>query len=248
MAPETLPPLATASLPWQIVLAIIAFNVIAGLMAKRKQRPPKSDPVPGSQGDPKGDARRRLEEARARSAAEAERKAAERQADRERDEGRVSARPKTEAFGKGGSGRDAAAPAQDAGAKAKDAGRDLLGQLARELGLELPQAPKPPPAPRPAPANRPVPGSQPASASRTSPAQARTSAAGANAARKTAVREEAVREEEGSTSPAPIALAHPEPIRAASPLAFELADADALRKAFILKTVLDKPLSLRPRR
>ncbi len=237
MAPEQLHPLATASLPWQIVLAIIAFNVIAGLMSKRKKRPPKAEPIPGSQGDPKGDARRRMEEARAQAAAERERKAAEREANRERDEGRVSARPQVESSGNAGR---IASPAQDPGAKAKEAGRDLLGQLARELGLELPQTPKPAPASRPSSGSRPP--------SRPTQVPARAPAAGPLAARKTALREE-----EGSSSPAPAytpaALEHPGPVRAApSPLALDLADGEALRKAFILKTVLDKPLSLNPLR
>jgi hypothetical protein len=152
MALEHVQPIATASLPWQIVLAIIAFNVIGGLMSKRKRRPPKADPVPGSQGDPMGDAQRKLEAARARTAAEAERKAAERLADRERDDIRKPARADAEDPGMSGPGADARAGAmrQDPGAKAKEAGKDLLGQLARELGLELPQAPKPSPA-RPGP-------------------------------------------------------------------------------------------------
>ena len=107
MAFDTLHPVATASLPWQIVLAIIAFNVIGGLMSKRKRRPPKADPLPGSQGDPKGDAQRRMEEARARAAADAERKAAERLADREREERRKPLRAEAEEQGISRPGNDA---------------------------------------------------------------------------------------------------------------------------------------------
>lgn len=243
MAPEHLQPIATASLPWQIVLAIIAFNVIAGLMSKRKKRPPKAEPIPGSQGDPKGDAKRRLEEAQAQAAAERERKAAEREANRERDEGRVSARSQS------GSSRTqgtAASPAQDPGAKAKEAGRDLLGQLARELGLELPEPAKPVPPARPAPASRPAPAARPVSGSKPNPAQSRPGSVGPIATRQAAGRE---REEEGSAPPKPVPLAPPEPVRPeVQPLALELSNAESLRKAFILKTVLDKPLSLQPRR
>jgi hypothetical protein len=257
MALEHVQPIATASMPWQIVLAIIAFNVIGGIMSKRKRRPPKADPLPGSQGDPKGDAWRRMEEARARSAAEAERKAAERLADRDRDEGRGTVRARAEGEGMPGSGEDAggAAMGRDAGAKAKEVGKDLLGQLARELGLELPPAPKPSPSARPGPSaspGRPAPVSRNASA----PAKVRPTAAqyrsstpvpgGPAAARKTAVREE-----EGSDSPvpAPAPGAHLEPVRsAASPTpVLDLGDPEALRKAFILKTILDKPHALRAR-
>jgi hypothetical protein len=203
MAPEQLHPIATASLPWQIVLAIIAFNVIGGLISKRKRRAPKPDPV----------------------------------------------RPDAEPFGREVSEKDerTRATTQDSGAQAKEAGKDLLGQLARELGLELPPTPKPAPASRPAPPSRPSAPPRSAPASRPYAPEARAATAGPIAKRKTAEREE-----EGSPSLAretPAPQAATEPVRGAtSVLALELGDADALRKAFILKTILDKPMSLRPRR
>ena len=75
-------------------------------------------------------------------------------------------------------------------------------------------------------------------------AQARPSAPAQASARKTEAREE-----EGSPTLAPAPWERPEPVRAA-PAApgLGLDDPEALRKAFILKTVLDKPLALRPRR
>lgn len=242
MPSPDLHPVATASLPWQLVLAIIVFNIVLGMISKRKQGKGKPGPKGAGNAD---EARRRMEEARERARAEAERKAAEREAHARRD-------PEVP--------DKAAAEAEVRREKAKAVGKDLLSQLARELGLELPNAPKPPP-PRPVPA----------------PAPSRTSTA-RPAARKEALRNGRAAGEsgdgehdgtladliasrkasgpEGTEAPAgPRAQAafdphaSPEPARSAvSSLAGQLADAEALRKAFILKTILDKPLALRLRR
>jgi hypothetical protein len=97
MNPADLHPIASASLPWQLVLAIIAFNIVAGMISKRKQGKAKAGANPASKPASQADARkaeaqrekdksrnlevmRRQAEARAREAAEAKRKAAERKA------------------------------------------------------------------------------------------------------------------------------------------------------------------------
>ena len=46
-------------------------------------------------------------------------------------------------------------------------------------------------------------------------------------------------------APAPLP-GHLDPVRS-PPIVVDLSDVEAMRRAFILKTVLDRPLSLRPR-
>jgi hypothetical protein len=122
--------------------------------------------------------------------------------------------------------RPAARPA-DPVEQAKAAGKDLLSQLAKELGLELPGATRPPPRPgnvhvthRPAPHPAPKPRPEPEADERPAPSMA-----------------------------APVPPMSGNRAAAAEPaVAFsDFSDPAALRRAVILKTILDKPLSLRPR-
>jgi hypothetical protein len=118
-------------------------------------------------------------------------------------------------------------------------GRDILDQLARDLGLRLPQ----PPAPVPAPASSSTTSasssrvetsrSNPVVAARVSgrEAQPRIAATGMTAAKSG--RSEATRSRTGI---------------GASPLRDSLLGKDRLREAFVLKEILDLPLARRPRR
>lgn len=256
--PSAPQPLAFASLPWQLVMAIIVFNIVAGMISKRKQKQAK----PGAKADPQADARkgealrdkekdeanrrnrelqRSAEETRLREAAEAKRKAAERRAREEMLRARVEARRSREAAAAeapAGGASDAAASGAAAQARpetAKTGGRGLLDQLARELGLELPDASRPVPT-TPRPPSKPTP-AQPA---RPQGARSRGDA-----------REEDADDLPGLASrTAPVAATVP-PVpasaaQAAGPVDFS--DPEAMRKAFILKTLLDKPLALRPHR
>jgi hypothetical protein len=218
-------PIATASLPAKVVLAIIAFNVVMSLWAKRKQKQAAAEAKdPAGAAALKEEARRRMENARARSQAERQSKEAR------NDDAADSARAKRE--------------------KALEVGKDILGQLAKELGLELPQNK---PAPRPQPAR--------AAAPKPAPAAARKPARGGEvrsegerpaslkdllAAQKAA----ASKEGEGAPRRAPYNEPIPAPLRQAAPLIRpeDLRDPEALRRAFVLKTILDKPLSLQGRR
>ena len=137
-------------------------------------------------------------------------------------------------------------------AKAAELGKDLLSQLAKELGLEIPTGPKPAPRPVPAPA-RPLPAAQtPAAKPKASAIQAaRESAASVKMAR---ARETArPRPEAGEDTPrrAPgylaVTPAAPMAARVSATARASLMDLKSLRNAFILKTILDKPLSLMPR-
>lgn len=129
--------------------------------------------------------------------------------------------------------------------KAAEVGKDLLSQLAKELGIELPK-----PQPRPAP--KPVPGPQPTA----KPAASKTSRSGegpahAHVPRSHGISPDEVRaraaEESRSRSPAPHLPAAVVPPSKPLITAAEFSDPASLRKAFILKTILDKPVSLKPR-
>ena len=82
-------PVAHAALPWQIVLAIIAFNVVVGILNKRKQQPPK--PGSADAARKQEEARQKAESARAKAKAQAEREALERRARAARDESAAEA-------------------------------------------------------------------------------------------------------------------------------------------------------------
>jgi hypothetical protein len=137
-------------------------------------------------------------------------------------------------------------------AKAAELGKDLLSQLAKELGLEIPTGPKPAPRPVPAPA-RPQPTAQaPAAKVKASTAMAaRQSAATAKMAQgresgrtRLEAGENTPRRPQGYLAVTPSA---PMAIRVSDAARASLMDLKSLRNAFILNTILDKPLSLKPR-
>ncbi|MDB5048333.1 MAG: hypothetical protein JWO30_1404 [Fibrobacteres bacterium] len=146
------------------------------------------------------------------------------------------------------------APAAGQG-KAADLGKDLLSQLARELGLEIPSAPQRKPASAPAARPQPAqPVGQKTKADTARPTSQATTLS-KRVAEKGAVKTDAdgptdryrnesvPREAPGNT---PVTA---EPMaRSLSDLTREsLGDAESIRRAFILKTILDKPISLQPR-
>jgi hypothetical protein len=218
--PSASHPIAFATLPWQLVAAIIVFNIVAGMISKRKQKQAKAGAKTEPKTDPKAEARL-LEEARLREAAETKRKAAERRAREEilraRDEARGSGEP-AEA-GTGGASEARTRPTAPAG-NARPTGKRILDQLARELGLELPEARQPVPAP-----------ARPSSRQASAPAPVEPVEAPVSARIPIA-------------SVAPIAA----PASPSFPGAADFSDPEAMRKAFILKVILDKPPALRHRR
>lgn len=132
--------------------------------------------------------------------------------------------------------------------KAAEVGKDLLNQLAKELGLELPQqgrpAPAQPQAPKPS-GPQPVPASAP---SRTIPA------ATAGLASPDEIRNrnlEADRARPGTLyshrAPQSALPSGKVPTLIPGLAAGDLTDPESLRRAFILKTVLDRPVSMKRR-
>ncbi|MBW8886568.1 MAG: hypothetical protein JF616_02320 [Fibrobacteres bacterium] len=189
-------PIAFASLPWQLVLAFIVFNIVAGMISKRKQGKAKS----GSPANP-------------------------------RTETRKAEMP--------------AAPAQARREAPKPAGKGLLEQLARELGLELPQPTGSAPVPQRAPA-RPVEAAsaRPQTARQETRRDARPSDKTNRSDRDE--RDEASRSEGSDTRPTPAPMTAPAAQALVGPGDFT--DPEALRKAFIIKVILDKPIALQRRR
>ena len=237
MAPEHLP-IAAAALPWQLVLAFIVFNVVAGMISKRKQgqRQPrpgvKARPMPEAPADPRAESNPAKSNAAMSNTVESN--VAE--AQRRPDEARAGA----------------------GGETAKDFRTDILSELARQLGLELPEPSKPSSAkPSSAKPSSAKPSRTEASPSAQAPVRPRPrlesddgehigTHADLIAARKAS--RIADQRPSAAAPPAPPPPVAPEPARPAASLAADFADPEALRKAFILKTVLDKPLALRPRR
>jgi hypothetical protein len=125
---------------------------------------------------------------------------------------------------------------KDKGQKAAETARDFLTQIAKDLGLELPPTTPGKPAPKP-PAPKPAPASPPPRPSYhvPSPDEARIRATEAARAKTT--------QRIGEIQP----YDAPAGERVAGIKASELASPEALQKAFILKTILDKPLARRPR-
>lgn len=156
--------------------------------------------------------------------------------------------------------------------KAKELGKDILSQLAKELGLEIPTSPKPAPRPAPAPP-RPQPAAPAPSAKskasaiggKVSAIEAKQSSAERMAKAKGRHTEisrrssedypDRKRQDAGESTPrrppgylavTPSAPMAPRASASATARA-SLMDVKSLRNAFILKTILDKPLSLKPR-
>ncbi len=139
--------------------------------------------------------------------------------------------------GRAGSGNKAAGnyPSRSGNPSgAAPSARDLLSQLARDMGFKIPD-PRPQAKPQAAKPSRtsPPPESQRSSAV-TDPSDGFLSNTQATFAAASA---------DGQAQKNPI-ISSPS---VASRLAAEFADPEALRKAFILKTILDKPLSMQPR-
>jgi hypothetical protein len=164
--------------------------------------------------------------------------------------------------------------------KAAELGKDLLTQLAKELGLELPTgnrpAPRAPqPSPRPQPAPAPAPASRTAQPLKTAQAKASATQAAREAAasarmaqsrdrdRQTEISRRAAkdaqvrnaRDQSGENAPRrdprhfAVTPAQASAMHSASATARAgLMDAKSLRNAFILKTILDKPLAPLPGR
>src|SRR5690606_3541698 len=243
----------------KIILLIIAFQVVMGLFAKRKARQ-KAEEEEGLEGEEAlleaedADDPRSLREEEARE--QARRDAARAEAAREharQEAARAEAKKKrleslkrermTESSrdDRGEHERTGSHPARPGkGNKAQEQaaqlGKDLLSQIAKELGLDLPQSPTPRPVPKPAMptpesqgAKKPVPHAVMPSAAhsqrRTSPPEWETSS---RRTRSAPPMESAVSASTGS-------------------LAREsMLDAESIRRAIVLKTILDKPLSLKP--
>lgn len=150
--------------------------------------------------------------------------------------------------------REMGRPKPSAMKPAPSAGKDLLTQLAREIGLQLPEAPSAR-KPAPAPGKAPVPPASKGSAPTSLPARnkrvtsydedhARTVADSAPGRDMTSA--PGIAAVESANAAAYVTL---DPLRptALTALRADLFDGESLRRAFILKTVLDKPLSLQPR-
>ena len=252
----------------KIVLAIILFNIAMGLWAKRKKKK-EEEAAGGGSGtggvDAKEEARQRIEGMRARAEAAQARANSERETREGRDDGETAAR----------------AAAQAKKGKAVDVGKDILGQLAKELGLELPQqqAPRPALRPQPAPAAQAQAAKAKAKAARAQESSTPRASAGrmahdenvreadARAARRAQsehssgeeggrslkdllAAQKAAASREGENAPrraksdfddAPVGA------RVAGPMIRreEIIDPAAMRRAFVLQTILEKPLSLR---
>lgn len=193
-------PIASASLPWQLVLAIIVFNIVAGMISKRKQGKAK----PGARTDEKTGANAG---AKTDPQAEARKAAAQRAKDDSRNLEVLR--------------RQAEARAREAAeAKRKDAER--LARQARQAREEDQRTR--------GQAERPV---MPKETRRVDSAAA--------------TQRDKIAEADPRPSPVPVAMS--EPGRLAPAIgAGEFADPEVLRKAFIMKVILDKPLALAPRR
>jgi hypothetical protein len=262
----------------KIILLVIAFQVIAGILTSRKKKKQAEEnarrmPSAGSPTASPAPAQPKPHTAIGRGHSEDE---DEEEWDEHhmRDDGdrkpdtRASHRrlpDETHPSRRTSESAPATGPGMDKG-KAAEMGKDLLTQLAKELGLELPTGSRP--APRPQPQSRPASvRPQPAAAAKKPPAKAaiqQTRAQMEKAANdRTTAMEKAARagetsrtvRNEGENAPrrAPSNPADT-PVsayssRQAPPAAkVMLMDVKSLRNAFILKTILDKPLALQPRR
>lgn len=210
-------------MPTKIIILLIALQVVAGLMAKRKAK---------------------------QKAAEAREGGADARAGR-----KPQARPAVMREEESEEGDEESAPA---GYGKAESAKDIMSQLARELGLEipgLPQRPQKPRTPHPARNSNRKPEASvskpgPAAARPVEPAKRVPDAAkrpaerpkywddASSAARKAAAKMVA-EHAHAMEAPAP---------RSTTDIAMEgLGDAESIRRAFILKTILDKPLALQPR-
>lgn len=245
----------------KIILAIIAFNIVMGMLAKRKKKQ-QEEAAKGGGVDAKEEARQRIEGMRARADAAQARAQSERETREGRDDGESAAH----------------AAAQAKKDKAVDLGKDILGQLAKELGLELPQPQAPRPAPRPQPAApvqakakakpvralesstpRPSPGraahdenvrEADARAARRAQSEHSSGEEGSRSLKDLLAAQKAASTREGENAPRRAKTDYddaPMGARIAGPMIRreEIIDPAAMRRAFVLQTILEKPLSLR---
>jgi hypothetical protein len=258
----------------KLILLIAAIQVVAGILAKRKQKQ-KAEEARGAGTDrkhsgaiPQAPGMERDMEAQKR---EQRGKAEMIRGRASYDEDEEDGEEEWEEHHPRGETRDSRPGRPSSPTAGKPQGpADLLTQLAKELGLQFPipttgaPAPgsKPRPAPKPAP-SVPKP-AQSAPRSATESAAARPTATAqrvADAARrpdrpasKASSPESARTVRQGGESmprlaPSNVPVTQETAARAAYDPAIEgLGDPEALRRAFVLKTVLDKPLALRPRR
>ncbi len=133
-----------------------------------------------------------------------------------------------------------------------EAGKDLLTQLARELGLNIPQRPQPNPVPRPVPNPTPNP-VQPAPLSADAQLRNKRATAGYDDQGRTVADSAPGKDMTSAPGIAAVESANAaayvtrDPLRptAMTAIRADLFDPESLRRAFILKTILDQPLSLR---
>ena len=242
----------------EIIVILILVQVVASIFAKRKAK--KQAEASGSTGArnerPAGETRKREAIADSRSTYDKDESGDQGEWDEHHMRG--ASRDERPALGGG-----APADRSQAGARAPqesgtrnpapgkpsapagsgrmaEAGKDLLSQLAKELGLEIPAPPqrKPPAAAAKAPAPSKATTLEKRSESKrivqTHTARPVSREGGENAPRRAPGNTPVTQAAEGLS---------------VSELAREsLGDAASIRRAFILKTILDKPLSLQPRR
>ncbi|HKP96485.1 MAG TPA: hypothetical protein VJ385_12075 [Fibrobacteria bacterium] len=261
-------------MPTKIILLIIAFQVVMGILAKRKARK-GAEAAARNPGTGPGDRSAAGESAHAAPARRPEaiqggRGSYDEYADAEEDGDDWEEHPLRSSrplptlpqAGPEAAGRAPRSPADgSAGSaagsrgKAAELGKDLLSQLARELGLEIPPSPQRKPAPGPRPA-QPAPKAPAAGipAPAAPPAPRKTLAERLDAAKRTSTAHASRPHYRDGGESAPrrassnVPVTEEPMIRSVSDLAREsLADAESIRRAFILKTILDKPLSLQPR-
>ncbi|MDQ3000815.1 MAG: hypothetical protein M3Y08_06100 [Fibrobacterota bacterium] len=250
----------------KIILVIIAFQVVMGIMAKRKARRKAEEaarnPSATKDGESPAVAVRKPQPLWGDSQSEHDDDEEEVEWDEHHKRGEPErARPQR-------SQDQRHAPAGSG--KAAELGKDLLSQLAKELGLEIPGPEQRRPAPRPSPqpptsiqTTRPAPNPKGTPVARTATvrptAQAQKAINQAQRMASDAARDsrislarghhtggENVPRRETQNLPSNEASA---PMAAASSVAREsLFDGESIRRAIILNTILEKPLSLKPRR
>jgi hypothetical protein len=223
-----------------IVLLIIAFNVVTAVMKNRAKKT-RDQAARGGAGVPDS-----VPQNRDRTASSASYEYDEDEEEEEYQDPYAGHRPERQspvvrsAETRGSESREGEARGSEAPVpELPSFGRDILDQLARDLGLRLPKPSAPPPAP--ASASTASASSARGEISRVNPvvatrapgreAQPRTAATGMTAAKSG--RSEVTRSRTGI---------------GASPLRDSLLGKDRLREAFVLKEILDLPLSRRARR
>lgn len=278
----------------KIILLIIAFQVVMGILAKRKARQqaeeearnPTIDPelmetpvvtkkVPigwsgseheSTESEDEWDEHNKRDDVRGEHSKGDDLRGEHKLVRDPREE--KARRAATGPFGKTGPSGKAGPSGKE---KAAELGKDFFSQLAKEFGLELPapneQRPRPGQnqIPQHVPHQSPVPVGNPKGVPVTKTVTARPTAqaqkainqaqrAASDAVRNARISNARQHHESGENSPrrtqsnTPVTQESAPMIAAHSVFAREsLFELDSLRRAYILKTILEKPLSLRPR-